>query len=59
MSCFHGITYSLGIMGCRAENIGMWEQDCLGVNVNKKREFTFQADLVLISAAIVDQFPNV
>lgn len=30
MSCFHGITYSLGIIGCFLENSGAWERVDLG-----------------------------
>lgn len=29
MSCFHAITYSLGIIGWCVENVGMWGSDCL------------------------------
>lgn len=34
MSCFHPITYSLGIMGWCVENVGLWDSDCLNTQEN-------------------------
>ena len=48
MSCFHGITYSLGIMGCRAENVGMWELDRLEVNIRLKLDKVTQCWLLYV-----------
>lgn len=39
MSCFHAITYSLGIIGWCVENMGMWGSDCL----NTQEDCVFHA----------------